>query len=89
VEVIDIVSYVGDSSYGQSSYSNGTFTFGLVYFCSAGMFNYGEETFTLNDAASAKSHKVARHHGAKKIKGNGPSLSHKRLLNAMNLKRLK
>jgi hypothetical protein len=61
VYVSDMIAYTGYDSYGTSSYANGTFTFTLIYYVSAGGFGYGTETFTItNTAAAAKAAKVKK-----------------------------
>ncbi len=67
VYVDDLTDYVGDTSYGYSYYDNGTFYFAVIYYCSAGYFGYGYETFTLtSNAAKAISKAKAKAAGAKK-----------------------
>jgi hypothetical protein len=53
VMVDDLVDYTGGVDEGQSYYADGVFHFAVIYYVSAGSFGYGEETFTLNRAASA------------------------------------
>jgi hypothetical protein len=67
VYVSDLIAYTGSDSYGTSSYANGTFSFTLIYYVSAGQFGYGTETFTITSTAEAakaakvkKSTKVAK-----------------------------
>ncbi|MCD8297608.1 MAG: hypothetical protein LUC88_08545, partial [Prevotella sp.] len=54
VYIDDLVDYTGGTGYGQSFYSDGTFYFAVIYYCSAGYFGYDYETFTLTDAAQIK-----------------------------------
>ena len=57
VYVVDMVTYMGgDTSLGSSYYDsdNGMFYFNVLYYCSAGYFGYGYETFTLTGNAAAK-----------------------------------
>ena len=57
VYVVDMVTYMGgDTSMGYSYYDNGVFYFNVIYYCSAGYFGYGYETFTLTGNAAAKVH---------------------------------
>ncbi|MCD8289363.1 MAG: hypothetical protein LUC26_05580 [Prevotella sp.] len=66
VYVDDLVDYIGDTSYGYSYYSNGTFYFAVIYYCSAGYFGYGYETFTLTSNAAKAISKAKAKAGAKK-----------------------
>ncbi len=54
VYVDDLVDYTGVTDYGESFYYDGTFYFAVVYYCSAGIFDYGYETFTLTGASQVK-----------------------------------
>lgn len=53
VYVDDVVDYSGSTEYGVSSYADGVFTFNVVYYCGAGMFGNGPETFTITSTAQA------------------------------------
>ena len=56
--VNDLVNYSGGTNYGQSFYKDNVFNFALIYYCSAGNFGYGVETFTLTGTASAKANEA-------------------------------
>ena len=58
--VNDLVNYTGGTNYGQSFYKDGVFNFALIYYCSAGQFGYGVETFTLTGTASAKANEAMK-----------------------------
>ncbi len=70
VMVDDLTDYTGSTAYGTSSYdaSTGTFSFALVYYVSAGAFNYGTETYTVTDAATKE--RIAKAIEAAKAKKN-------------------
>ena len=46
----DLVDYIGDASRGESFFEDGVFYFALIYFDTDDVWNYGYETFSLNDA---------------------------------------
>lgn len=52
VYVDELADYAGTTEMGTSYYEDGTFYFCVVYYVSAGNFDYGYETFTLNDSGS-------------------------------------
>lgn len=56
IMVADLVDYTGGKKYGESSYdaATGTYSFALLYFCSAGQFGHGIETFVLSDDEEAE-----------------------------------
>lgn len=58
--VNDLVNYSGGTNYGQSFYKDNVFNFALIYYCSAGQFGYGVETFTLTGTASAKANEAMK-----------------------------
>lgn len=58
--VNDLVNYTGGTNYGQSFYKDGVFNFALIYYCSAGQFGYGMETFALTGTASAKANEAMK-----------------------------
>lgn len=58
--VNDLVNYSGGTNYGQSFYKDDVFNFALIYYCSAGNFGYGVETFTLTGTASAKANEAMK-----------------------------
>lgn len=58
--VNDLVNYSGGTNYGQSFYKDGVFNFALIYYCSAGQFGYGVETFALTGTASAKANEAMK-----------------------------
>ncbi len=53
VYVDDVVDFSGSTEYGVSSYADGVFTFNVVYYCGAGTFGNGPETFTITSGAQA------------------------------------
>lgn len=53
VYVDDLVDYTEGTGYGVSSYADGVFTFNVIYYCEAGIFGYGPETFTITSTAQA------------------------------------
>lgn len=55
VYIDDLVDYVGGTDYGASYYADGTFYFSVIYYCSAGYFGYGYETFTLGTSTATRS----------------------------------
>lgn len=59
VYVDDIVDYTGGTDYGFSSYADGVFTFVVVYYCEAGVFGNGPETFTLTSSAISPASRAA------------------------------
>lgn len=64
VYVDDVVDAYETTEYGVSSYADGVFTFAVVYYCGAGVFGKGPETFTITSTAQAAAHKApARHNG--------------------------
>ncbi len=54
VYVDDLVDYTGGTDLAQSFYSDGTFYFAVIYYCSGGYFGYDYETFTLTGASEVK-----------------------------------
>lgn len=70
VFVNELADYAGNDSFGLSHYENGTFHFNVVYYCGAGEFGMGYETFTLNTSSTAtaasKQAKKATRFSAKK-----------------------
>ncbi|MDL2255198.1 hypothetical protein LJC38_01260 [Parabacteroides sp. OttesenSCG-928-K15] len=54
VFVNDIVSFTGGTEYGESSYKDGVFTFGLVYYDADGVWANGAETFTVTGKPEVK-----------------------------------
>lgn len=56
IMVADLVDFTGGKKYGESSYdaATGTFSFALLYFCSAGQFGHDIETFVLSDDDEAE-----------------------------------
>lgn len=67
VYVDDLVDYTGSADYGQSSYADGVFTFNVVYYCGAGEFGYGPETFTLSSAAEAPGRRAPAMRNGKRL----------------------
>lgn len=68
VFVDDLVDYVGDASMGESFFEDGVFYFALIYFDADDYWNYGYETFSLNDApASAPVRAAAAPAAPKKV----------------------
>lgn len=82
VYVGELNQYTQDTAEMASSYydpATRTFHFNVIYYCSAGYFGYGEETFVL-DASSAKVHK-AKAHAKKSMKRNSLKKNMKRTYN--------
>lgn len=80
VYVVELCQYASSTSDMPSSYydpDEQTFHFYVIYYVSAGYFAYGEETFVLDSAASAKPNR-AKSSGMKALKQRGINKGMKR-----------
>jgi hypothetical protein len=82
VMVDDIVDYTGSQNYGYSYYENGAFHFNVVYYVSAGIFSYGEETFELTGYPTESSNTVRAHH----LKARSNAKINVKMLRNLNVK---
>ena len=56
----ELANYVGNDSFGNSYYENGTFHFNIVYYCGAGELGFGYETFTIATSDSGARNKAMK-----------------------------
>jgi hypothetical protein len=82
VMVDDIVDYTGSQNYGYSYYENGAFHFNVVYYVSAGIFSYGEETFELTGYPTESSNTVRAHN----LKARSNAKINVKMLRHLNVK---
>jgi hypothetical protein len=82
VMVDDIVDYTGSQNYGYSYYENGAFHFNVVYYVSAGIFSYGEETFELTGYPTESSNTVRAHN----LKARSNAKINVKMLRNLNVK---
>jgi hypothetical protein len=82
VMVDDIVDYTGSQDYGYSYYENGAFHFNVVYYVSAGIFSYGEETFELTGYPTESSNTVRAHN----LKARSNAKINVKMLRNLNVK---
>ena len=89
VYVDELADYAGTTEMGTSYYENGTFYFCVIYYVSAGHFDYGYETFTLNASGSTTASTRALASPQASSKKVHATLQHRLLKSPRDLNRFK
>lgn len=87
VYVDDVVDAYGTTEYGVSSYADGVFTFNVVYYCGAGAFGRGPETFTITSTAKAPAKHAPARSSAKALNPAVVGMKRQQLLHNASLQK--